>query len=259
MSKSKWIVVILLCTMACGLWTKEAECRNIVLKSLVVNPSKTKTQTAMLKAYLPKETKPEDIIDLGDLKIDYDITNALYYIYKEFKLAPGESTMRQIEIKDIWVLSREEVDSLNVRAKELFEQLRETAYVKTAIIQQRNIKNKVADILTRQEKAMDAIPQTHIAAYRQNQEAVGSIKDMLAELEKMVIEAKIISGPAAGRVSVRASWWVILAVIISLGVLSLIFFIIWHRQAGITVTQDRKKEEMKTEEPPYSSKETKEK
>ncbi len=231
MGKSKWLIVILLCAIVYGLGLKEAECKPVVLKSLIVNPSKTKTQQAMLKAYLPKEAKPEDIIDLGDLKIDYDITEGLYYVYKEFELAPGESAMRQIEIEDVWVITREELDSLSARAKELVEQLRETAYIETAIGQQRDIGDKITDILAEQEKAMDAIPQTHIAAYRRNQKSVDSIEDTLAKLEQKVIEVKVISGPPVGRVSVRASWWVILAVIISLGVLSLIFFIIWHRQA----------------------------
>lgn len=229
MGRMKWLIVVLLCTMVYGLLAEEAQCANVVLKSLVVNPSKTKTQEAMLKAYLPKEAKPEDIIDLGDLKIDYDITKALYYVYKEFELAPGESVIRQIEMRDIWVISREELDSLNARAKELTEQLRETAYIETAIGQQRDIREKIALILNKQEKAMDAIPQTHIATYRENVKTQEAIKDILAKLDRMVIETKV--APVVGRISVKATWWVILAVIISLGIVSLAFFIIWHRQA----------------------------
>ena len=242
MAKNKWIIVILLISFVYALGLKEAECKPVVLKSLIVNPSKTKTQQAMLKAYLPKEAKPEDVIDLGDLKIDYDITEGLYYVYKEFELAPGESAMRQIEINDVWVVTRQELDSLSARAKELVEQLKETAYIETAIGEQQDIEYKITDILTEQEKAMDAIPQVHIAAYRQNQKSVDSIKAILAKLEQKVVETKVISGPPVGRVSVKASWWVILSVIISLAVLSLIFFVIWHRQA-IKEKEEQEKEQ----------------
>jgi hypothetical protein len=236
----KLIIVILLVVILCGAWINEAEC-SIILKSMVINPSKTKTQEAMLKAYLPKEAVPEDIVDLGDLKIDYDITKALYYVYKGFELAPGESASRSIEIKDIWVISGTELDSLTGRAKELAEALKKTAYFDTAITLQKDIEQKSSDILSKQEKAMDATPQTHIAVYRDNQKALDTIKNVLAELEKM--KTRVVSGPPPGRVSVRASWWLILGVIIALGLFSFIFFIIWQRQAIKLGEKEEKSEE----------------
>ncbi|MBU3933555.1 MAG: hypothetical protein KKH11_02670 [Candidatus Omnitrophica bacterium] len=240
------LIGIILCLLA-----GQAEA-SIILKTMVVNPSKTKTQTALLKAYLPKETKPEDIVELGDLKIDYDVEKTLYYVYKEFDLEPGESVSRSIEIKDVWIISQSELDSLTGRAKELVEALKKTAYFDTAITLQKDIEQKSSDVLEKQEQAMDALPQTHIAVYRDNVEALGSIKQVLARLEKLVIESKVAAGAATERVSVKATWWVILGVIVALGLLSLAFFIIWHRQAGITALKQKEEEEeeAKTKEPP---------
>lgn len=244
MSKRKWIILILLWTMVYGLWINDAEC-NVILKSLVVNPSKTQVQEALLKAYLPQEVKPEDIVNLGDLKIDYDIDRALYYVYKEFELAPGESAARSVEIRDVWIVPKAEIEALNNQAKELGEKLKKTAYFEKSVVIQKDIEAKSAEILTKQENAVDVLPQTHIAVYRENVKTLNSIKNNLAKLDEMLLKVEL-TGPSGGareRVSVRATWWVIIAVIISLGLLSLILYILWHRQAVIVERKEKEKAE----------------
>ena len=252
----RWIVLIFLCTMVYGLWTNQAEA-SIVLKATVVNPSTTKTQTAVLKAYLPEETSPEDIVDLGDLKIDYDIAKGLYYVYKECELGPGESIMRSVELKDVWVISAAEIDALTDEAKRIVEKLKKSAYFDTAVSLQKDIEAKGGEILTRQDKAANALPQTHIAVYRENVEMLNLIKTSLARLDDMLLKTELASAEGLPRekVSVKATWWMILAVVISLGLLSIVFFIIWHRQAtGISETKEEKKEEEEMP-PPESGKE----
>ena len=238
--KKKWIVSVLLLSMVYGLWINDAEC-NIILKSLVVNPSKTQTQKALLKAYLPKEAKPEDIVDLGDLKIDYDITKALYYVYKEFELTPGESAARSVEIRDVWIMSKAKIEALSGQAKELVKKLKKTVSFETAVVLQKDIEAKSAEILNKQENAADVLPQTHIAVYRENVKTLNSIKNNLAKLDEMLLKVELAApGGARERASVRAAWRVIIAVIISLGLLSLILYIIWHRQAVIVVERKEK-------------------
>ena len=260
----RWIVLFFLGTMiyVClsagqGLWINQAEA-NIIFKSTVVNPSTTKTQTAVLKGYLPKETKPEDIIDLGDMKIDYDVAKGLYYVHKECELAPGESVMRSIELKDVWVISAAEIDALTGQAKEIVEKLKKTVYFDTAVSLQKDIEVRSGEILTKQDGAANALPQTHIAVYRENVETLDSIKNDLAQLDDMLLRTKLSKaeeGSLREKVSVKATWWIILVVIISLGLLSIVFFIIWHRQAtGIGEIKDKKMEEEEIP-PPESGKE----
>ena len=253
MSKRKWtilITLILLGAMGSGLWTNQAQA-SIVLRTMVVNPSQTKTQTAVLKAYLPKEAKPEDVAELGDLKIDYDIERGLYYVYKEFELEPGESVSRSIEIEDVWIISRAELEVLTDRARELVEALKKTAYFDMAVTLQKDLEEKSSEVLNKQARAMAALPQTHIAVYRDNAETLDSMKTVLERLEKMFVENRIDAGTTE-KVSVKATWWIILGVIIALGLISSIFFIIWHRQAGIAAALEQKaEEEAKIKEPPH--------
>lgn len=248
MERRKWIILITLCllwTMDYGLWTTESQA-GIVLKTMVVNPSRTKTQTALLKAYLPKEVKPEDVVNLGDLKIDYDVEKGLYFVYKEFELSPGESASRSVEIKDVWLISKAELTALTGRAKELVEALKKTTYFDVAVVLQKGLEEKSNEVLNKQEQAMTALPQTHIAVYRDNVEIFDSMEVTLAKLENMLIEAKI--GGGGERVSVKATWWVILGVIIALGLISFVFFIIWQRQAQSAVLEQKTKESSQDKE-----------
>ena len=236
----KWVGLILTVVILC---ISSEAWANIVLKTLVVNPSQTKTQEAILKTYLPKEVKPADVVELHDLKIDYDVEKGLYFVYKKFELSPGESASRSIEIRDIWVISKAELEALTGQAKEIIEKLRKTGYFDAAVTLQKDIETKSNEILNAQEQVMNALPQTHIAVYRENVEILNAIKNNLAKLDEMLLKVKITApGVAVERVSVKVTWWLILAVIISLGLLSLVFYIIWHRQAMIVEKKEKVKE-----------------
>ena len=223
---------------------------SVILNVMVVNPSTTKTQKAILKAYLPKEAKPEDIIDASDLQVTYDIEKGLYYAFKEFELAPGEMVKRSVHIKDIWIILESELESLLTRADEILKELKGTVYLDTAVTLKKDMDDKKADVLAKQKEAANALPEPHIAAYRRNLDIIDGIKADLAELESMLSRAKPASGVAMKRIFVKASWWIILAVIGSLLLLSFIFFFIWHKQAATTIEGEQQTTEDK--EPPPS-------
>ena len=236
----KWLVTFILGIILC-VYAQEANC-SIVLKSIVVNPSRTKTQKALLKAYLPKEVKPEDILNLGDLKIDYDLERGLYFVYKEFVLKPGEGELRKVEINDIWIISETELTALSEKAKEIVEKLKDSESFEAAVKLSEDIQERRTDIINTQNEARDALPAEHIAVYRENEKKLDKIKENIAELEKMFLEYKLAKG-RLGPVSVKASWLVILSVIVALGVISFAFFIIWHKQAGVLKSSRQKLEE----------------
>jgi len=248
MNKRKFLVLILLGVMFC-FWAGEGFCKNVVLKTMIVNPSKTKTQKATLKTYLPREVTPADITDLGDLKIDYDIDKELYYVYKDFELGPGEAVRRSIEIKDIWIVPEAEIDNYNKRAEDFVEKLKRTKHSEEAKALRDSIKVKGEKIIVDQQAAAGAMPQTHIAAYRLNLTKFNEIKDDIAKLDEMLLKVKLAAAttPLGGKFSVKTSWGLIVGVVIGLAVLSFIFFIIWHRQVNIEDFK-QKTQEVKSDE-----------
>lgn len=219
---------------------------SIILNAIVVNPSKDKQQKAMLKAYLPEEVIPEDIVDIGDLEVSYDIDKGLYYIYKEVSLEPGEVLKRQIELKDVWIVSEKELESIRERSEELSEGLEGTKYYDEGSSIQNVIEEYIKRIKTRQREEMDSLPEIHIAAYRENKKLLDKIREeMIPKLEKINIDNKPATQVPVDRVFVKASWWIILGVIAFLGLLSLILFFFWNSQAS--ALRAAKEEEGKAE------------
>ena len=242
MNKNKRLAVILVGIVICFGFGDRVQARDkIILKSIVINPSKTKIQKAMLKTYLPKEVKPEDVVGMEDLQIGYDISQELYYVYKEFKLEPGKSVTRSVEIRDVWVVSIEELDNLVSQAGEFVEKLKNTVHSEDAAELQKLIEEKYQTILTQQTEAQDALPPGHIAAYRRNIVMAEEIKDSLAKMDEMVLKLELTKpGGRQARIFVGTAWWVILAVIIFLGAVSLIFFFVWQQQAKISEIESKK-------------------
>ncbi|MFC1631103.1 hypothetical protein ACFL1I_05260 [Candidatus Omnitrophota bacterium] len=251
----KWLIIVLLGVVVSGLLAGEVQAAEVILKTLVVNPSRFKAQVATLKTYLPKEVTPDDIIDLADLKIDYDVTKGLYFVHKDIKLAPSETATRAIKIEDVWLVSMPELETINRRARELTKGLKESANFNQALKLQKEIEAQNNQILSKQARAKDALPQTHIAVYRENVKTLEAVRSLLDQLEKMAFAAKTVSGPSTRRISVRSSWWVILGVIIALGLVSLVFFVTWQRQAHLAEIKEREKKKDQDEELPQILKE----
>lgn len=216
------------------------------MNAVVVNPSSTKSQTATLKAYLPVESKPEDIVSLGDLTVSFDVQENLYYVSKELTLGPGEMAKRQIELKDVWVISEKELNTDIDRMNEMLQDLKGSSFYSRAATIKDTIQTRVEQILDVQKNAMHVLPDVHIAAYRSNMQILNTIKEDLARVEAMLLQAKPAVGLAFNKIFVKTSWWIILLVIIFLGALSFGLFVVWHKQAKIA--QSEKKAE-KTEEP----------
>ena len=251
MISKKWVLTAVL-GLALFFFPQLTEAGNIKLKLVVVNPSDVLTQEAILKDYLPKEVKPEDIIDLGDLRIDYDFTTALYYVYKEVELKPKETITRSVLIKDVWLIPQLVTDDLNARAKALAAKFKNTAANQSAIDLQNSIGAKLVDLHVKQQEALQAIPQRHIAVYRENLEILQQAREEFNKLEKMQEELKTQAASPPGvvmkKISLQMSWWLIAATILGLGLFSFIVFLIWNRQAALSENQKPKKNDIVTKQ-----------
>src|SRR3712207_6579486 len=55
----------------------------VTLSVVVVNPSSEKPQSTPVRIDLPMEVTPKDVIDKGELDLEFDEDRSFYFVYKE--------------------------------------------------------------------------------------------------------------------------------------------------------------------------------
>jgi len=216
---------------------------NVVLKVFAVNPSKEQTQKVSIQASLPKEVKPEDIIDKEDLDIAYDTQEGCYVAYGEFELKPGETLERDIEIRDIWLISNSEIENLRKDLAKLTDLLKNTEFSDRLVFLKNSIESKLNQV-TESQKDAPSNPQQLISNYRENLKILESAKADLALMRSFLSQLRPF--PAA------TVWRIILLIIIFLGLLGGSFYLLWQKQLKNIIQHDtffatEKKEDFVTE------------
>ncbi len=168
----------------------EVSAGSVVMKILVVNPSKTEAQTVSLKVSLPKEVSPKDIIDLGDLTLNYDADTGTYSVHAEVPLGPGESVDKFVRMNDIWQRSEEDLTRLENEAMAAAKKLEGTEFEERGLALVHEVRKKIEDILRKQENSARN-PEEKIRAYRAGADTVDSIKENLTDLTDLKLEASM--------------------------------------------------------------------
>jgi hypothetical protein len=208
----------------------ETACANsIVLRVVAANPSNEHSQIVPVRAYLPKEAQPEDIIDQGGLDIAYDTQQGSYYVFGEYELKPQEVREWEIEIRNIWVIDTAEIESLRQETAKAYEMLRGTEFADRITFLKNSIESKLNEISQRQEDT-PANPQQSISDYRNNLKILESVKADLALVRGLLTQAKPFDW--------RVTWKVIFGIIVFLGLLGLSFYFIWYKQLKAITRED---------------------
>lgn len=228
MKRFKSIILILMIIMFGICLLPKDSFANVVIKVIAINPSKDQTQRVPLKAFLPKEIKPENIVDKGDLEIAYDTQQGSFFIFGEYDLKPGESIERTIEIEDIWTIPQTELDSLRSESKKLSDLLKNTEFSDRIAFLHNNIDSEL-NRLSESQKNSPVNPEQHISGYRENLKTLESIKTDLALARSLLAQAK--------PMPTLFVWKLILSIIIFLALLGGSFYLIWHKQLK-SIAQD---------------------
>jgi hypothetical protein len=213
---------------------------SVEIHFVIVNPKET-ADTIKFKAYLPEEVKPEHVIDSDGLILDYDIGAGAYFVAGDITLGPGESTTRRVEMKDIWIISEEDMRMIVTEADGLTLRLQGGKQEKSARVLLAEIKNLFLQIIRRQEASYTS-PQDHILVYRENLELKRIVEKKLEELRQMVADIGTVreSNTLAFLTSINGT------VMIALGILVLLLGVFVFHQ--IHVMQEIK-EQLKQKAP----------
>jgi len=200
---------------------------SIVLKVIAANPSKEQTQKVPVKIYLPKEAKPEDLIDRADLEPAYDTQQGSYFLSGEYELKPGEVLDRDIEIRDIWAIQDSEIAFLRSEAAKLCGMLKGSEYAERAAYLASGIESKL-NYINENQKNAPANPERHISDYRENLKVMEGVKADLALIRGLLSQVKAF--PAA------SAWKIIVAIIVFLGIMSGAFYFLFKKQLKVITT-----------------------
>jgi hypothetical protein len=228
---------------------------SIRIKILVVNRS-DEAQQIEVKSYLPQEVRPEHIIEKNDFNTGYDAEKELYFV-----ILPTPPTLQARElleyavtVKDVWVIQQSNIDEKRSEALKLFKLLKEGTEQQTRgkLLCDR-IENQLSLIETLQGQKNRIPAAEYISNYRDNKERMKLVDAYLDGLKRLVFPElaegetalgipgemlSLIKGKGAlapgGEtdktlgITRQYSWRLILIIVGFLGLMSLIFFIIWQ-------------------------------
>lgn len=194
---------------------------DIALKVVVVNPSDAQSKKAKIKAYLPDEIGPAEVVSSGDLKVMYDAEKGHYYVYGETDLAPKESTEREVLIKDVWRIDEKVVAAKRKELQEIVRRSAENEFSGRIEAIAQAATAKLDRIVATQKTPADS-PQQHISAYRANCALLNEVDTDLAAVRTLLLNVK--------RLPQMHIWTMIVIVLAFLGALSGLMFLFWQRQ-----------------------------
>ncbi len=167
----------------------------LVLKIQVVNKSDT-TQPVPIRSSLPERITTDDIIDAAGLNIGYDVKSDTYYVHDTVQLAPKEILVREVVMKDIWVIDEDEIEAYRKRAGVLAGALAGSKYSKDSGEERAKVDTRSDEILARQEEngitTVSAIQ--HIQAYESNLKALKEVKQSVGRMENLAMAAGVNPG-----------------------------------------------------------------
>ncbi|MBI4355440.1 MAG: hypothetical protein HY597_03175 [Candidatus Omnitrophica bacterium] len=211
----------------------------VTMRVVIVNPSAEKPQSMPVKIELPQEVTPEDVLNRGDLTLEYDDQRSMYYLYKEsVELKPHETRVFEVSVRDIWWIPQSELNALDNYTDLIVGRLAKSDYHASAKELGDSIHKRLEEIVTTQEDETLSRKQ-RIGMYRHHLQALAEVKEDLARMEKLLTFA---GGPPvpvmmeeapvkSDAPSTTTTWLVIFAVLIFLGLLAGQFFFTWHSRA----------------------------
>lgn len=205
---------------------------------VAVNPSAEKTQVLPVKIDLPQEVTPKDVLDTGELKLEFDEARGAYYVFKEdVALAPKETRVFEVTVRDVWHVPQPQLDSLHTYNKLLLGRLETSDYFATAKELSDSVTERLQEIETTQND--DSLSRkSRIGAYRYHLQMIAQIKEDLARLEKLLTFVGGVPVPEmledsplkSDAPSKTTTWLIIFLVLIFIGLLGGQFFFTWHRR-----------------------------
>ena len=233
------VIAVALCAWQARVALAEATEREpMTLRVVAINPSADKSRAVPVRIDLPQEVKPSDILDHGELEVEFDTDRSLYYLHKDdVTLAPKQTRVFEVLVRDVWFVQDPTLDSLRSHTQLLLRRLEKSEYYESAKQLADSIATRLDDVQKMQADETISRKQ-RIGNYRRNLQTLDAIKEDLARMEKLLAFA---GGPPVPEMmkesplrsdapSTTTTWLVIFLIMIFMGLLAGQFFFTWQRR-----------------------------
>ncbi|MDD4202960.1 MAG: hypothetical protein PHQ52_05780 [Candidatus Omnitrophica bacterium] len=156
---------------------------DVKLKFIVMNPSERENQKIPIQYYLPNEIKYEDVIDAGELEVDYDITERQHFVKGEVELGPKETKVFSISVRDVWVIPDKKLDLISEYVQDKAQEYQDSPHYKTVSAMKDNIIRRVEDVKLSQEA--DQTITKRVDAFRTNTKMLKRIENDILVMESI--------------------------------------------------------------------------
>lgn len=238
----------------------------LVMKLLAVNPSETESKEFNIRSPLPPEVKPEHVLDADGLKVDYDSQAGVYVLVGKVTLKPKESITKRIVLEDVWVIPAEQFSGIRRETEDILRKLDGTPYEEQGKLLAKSIDRRLAEVEESQDEPFTN-PMQHINRYRENLKTVEAVKADLTSLHQLMVmaavqpkakepEPAVTAGsgkepqavrPKESALSMQTTWWLIFGILGVLGCVSVLFFLVWHRQLRVQMNKQATREAVVTQ------------
>jgi len=161
----------------------------LTINLVAVNASETESKEKEVKYYLPKELTPEDVLDSGQLKVDYDVEKSRYFVYGEFMFQPKESRTFKIRVNDVWRVTGEEIDVMKTQLEENFSFIDENHENYDEIVEAKDKIVAQLDFILAQQSNYSANIGRRIEEYRAYRQTLEKIRGNAYNLDFLKEEA----------------------------------------------------------------------
>ena len=210
----------------------------VTMRVVAVNPSAEKSRTVPVRIDLPAEITPADVLDQGEMDLEFDTDRSLYYVQKqEVQLAPKQTRVFEVIVRDVWFVPDEELEGLKGHTNLMLSRLENSEYYPFAKQLSGSILERLEAIQGMQNDETIG-RKARIGMYRTNTQTLKIVKEDLARMEKLL---SFTGGPPVPEMmeesplksdapSTTTTWLVIFLVITFMGLLAGQFFFTWQRR-----------------------------
>jgi len=158
---------------------------DIAVKIVVANPSDDKTQEIPVNYELPPGLERSDILNTGDMKIDYNVSKSIFYVTGDIELKPKETQTLKVVIRDIWNIPEEEIVKLSNILNNKAETLKTPENEEIVDLVSGGLRERLDAILQYQQDNAGNI-QKRMEMFTTNRERLKMIKTDIFSLQNLV-------------------------------------------------------------------------